>query len=87
MPASWPDDRGIPRAHMAVSAVAADGTSARVGEVTSGTFSPTLRQGIALALLDRSVAQDDTVWVDVRGRLSQMRVTRPPFVADHVREA
>ena len=39
--------RGIPRSHCQVKG--ADGTM--LGEVTSGTFSPTLKQGIALALL------------------------------------
>ena len=53
---------------------------AAVGEVTSGTFSPTLRQGIGLALLDRTVAEGDDVTVDVRGRPSLMRVVKPPFV-------
>jgi aminomethyltransferase len=51
-----------------------------VGEVTSGTFSPTLRTGIGLALLDRSVSIDDVVAVDVRGRPALMTVVRPPFV-------
>jgi aminomethyltransferase len=74
-------DRGIPRPHMAVTGAG----GAAVGEVTSGTFSPTLRYGIGLALLDRSVAEGDTVSVDVRGRPSQMRVTKPPFVPDHTR--
>jgi len=69
-------DRGIPRPHMQVRSGAGD----VVGEVTSGTFSPTLRQGIGLALLDRSVAEGDEVVVDVRGRPSTMRVVRPPFV-------
>ena len=73
-------DRGIPRAHMRVLKDGAD-----VGEVTSGTFSPTRRQGIGLALLDRSVAEGDEVSVDVRGRTSAMRVVKPPFVPSHVR--
>jgi aminomethyltransferase len=51
-----------------------------VGTTTSGTFSPTLRQGIALALLDRSVAEGDEVSVDVRGRAARFRVVKPPFV-------
>ncbi|WP_018635808.1 glycine cleavage system aminomethyltransferase GcvT [Parafrankia elaeagni] len=71
------NDRGIPRPHMRVNG--ADG--AELGEVTSGTFSPTLRQGIGLALLDRSVTAGDTVTVDVRGRSSAMTVVRPPFVS------
>ena len=78
-------DRGIPRPHMEVLATGTDGATRTVGEVTSGTFSPTLRQGIGLALLDRSVADGDTVSVDVRGRPSAMRVQRPPFVPDHTR--
>ena len=68
-------DRGIPRAHMKV--VLAGGA---VGEVTSGTFSPTLRKGIALALLDPSVEEGAEVEVDVRGRPSRFRVRKPPFV-------
>jgi aminomethyltransferase len=72
-------DRGIPRPHMVVRRPAGDDVE-QVGEVTSGTFSPTLRQGIGLALLDRSVAEGDVVSVDVRGRPSSMRVVRPPFV-------
>ncbi len=74
--------RGIPRAHCAVRS----GDGATVGEVTSGTFSPTRKQGIALALLDRSVALGDTVVVDVRGRDVAAEVVRPPFVHVGVRE-
>jgi aminomethyltransferase len=68
-------DRGIPRPHMRVTK---DGVA--VGEVTSGTFSPTRKLGIGLALLSPDVADGDEVEVDVRGRPSRMRVRRPPFV-------
>lgn len=51
-----------------------------VGEVTSGSFSPTLQVGIGLALLDDPVAPGDEVVVDVRGRDVAARVVRPPFV-------
>jgi glycine cleavage system T protein (aminomethyltransferase) len=69
-------DRLIPRHGMAVL----DGDRP-VGEVTSGTFSPTLRQGIALAYVLPDVAAKDTeLQVDVRGRRGQVKVTRPPFV-------
>ncbi len=71
-------DRGIPRPHMQVRSGAGD--QRVLGEVTSGTFSPTLRRGIGLALLDRAVAAGDEVVVDVRGRPSTMLVVRPPFV-------
>ncbi|HLM04773.1 MAG TPA: glycine cleavage system aminomethyltransferase GcvT [Blastococcus sp.] len=75
--------RGIPRPGMAV--LGADG--ARVGEVTSGTFSPTLRTGIGLALIDTSagVGEGDALAVDVRGRQEPVEVVRPPFVESHVR--
>jgi len=75
--------RGIPRAGCAVRA--AGGTV--IGEVTSGTFSPTRRQGIALALLDRGVAAGDQVVVDVRGREVAAEVAKPPFVEVGVRES
>ncbi len=74
--------RGIPRAHCSV---AKDGTV--VGEVTSGTFSPTLKQGIALALLAPDVADGDTVEIDVRGRGVEATVVKPPFVQVQVRES
>ena len=76
-------DRGIPRAHMTV--LSASGET--VGEVTSGTFSPTLKQGIGLALIDTAAGIDagDEVVVDVRGRRSAARVVKPPFVESHVR--
>lgn len=71
-------DRGIPRSHMAVHLGSLEGPI--VGEITSGTFSPTLRQGIALALMEPSVALDAEVVVDVRGRPAAFTVVRPPFV-------
>jgi aminomethyltransferase len=69
--------RGVPRPELTVRS-APDGPE--VGVTTSGTFSPTLKQGIALALLDRSVAVGDEVVVDVRGRALPCRVVAPPFV-------
>jgi aminomethyltransferase len=73
--------RGIPRPHMPVS-ISAD---LRVGELTSGTFSPTLRKGIGLALVARDVADGAEVLVDVRGRAEVFEVVKPPFVESHVR--
>jgi aminomethyltransferase len=74
--------RGVPRAHMAVKR-----GDEVVGETTSGTFSPTLKTGIALALLDTSAGLDegDVVSVDVRGRALECEVVTPPFVASRVR--
>jgi glycine cleavage system T protein (aminomethyltransferase) len=55
--------------------------------VTSGTFSPTLKKGIALALLDAAVKEGDQVAVDIRGRQEAFEVVKPPFVTVHVRES
>ena len=46
-----------------------------VGEITSGTFSPTSKVGIALALLDTAagLADGDQVEVDIRGRRTEAR--------------
>jgi aminomethyltransferase len=66
---------GIARPGMSVSL--ADGSPA--GAVTSGTFSPTLGYGIALAVLAGAGA-DDIVTIDVRGKRVAATVVRPPFV-------
>jgi aminomethyltransferase len=74
--------RGIPRGHMHVYA----GEQA-VGETTSGTFSPTKKAGVALALIDTSagLAEGDLVEIDIRGRRAEARIVKPPFVKTSVR--
>ena len=57
-----------------------------LGEVTSGTFSPTLKKGIGLALLSSVVNPEAEVGVDVRGRREIFKLTPPPFVEPSVRE-
>ena len=74
--------RGIPRHGMAV--VDADGQV--IGEVTSGTFSPTLKQGIALALVDVAHDLGAQVGVQVRNRVEPFALVKPPFVTPEVRE-
>jgi aminomethyltransferase len=74
--------RGIPRPEMNV---VSDG--AVVGQVTSGTFSPTLRTGIGLALVDPKVHVGDEVAVDIRGRSEAFAVVKPPFVEPSTKEA
>ena len=74
-------ERAIPRPEMPVLSVEGEA----VGETTSGTFSPTLKQGIGLALLDPSISDGDEVVVDIRGRQARFTVTKPPFVPPHVR--
>lgn len=72
--------RGIPRADMPVMR-----GDQEVGITTSGTFSPTLKVGIALARVAREVSAGDEVDVVVRGRPVTAEVVRPPFVPARVR--
>lgn len=76
-------DRGVPRGHMPVL----DSSGAVIGETTSGTFSPSLKQGIALALIDSAagVENGSAVTIDVRGRQLRAAVVALPFVESHVR--
>jgi aminomethyltransferase len=69
--------RGVLRADMTVL----DGDRT-VGVTTSGTFSPTMKLGIALALIDSDadIAVGQRVAVDVRGRSLECEVVAPPFV-------
>ncbi|CPU03693.1 aminomethyltransferase [Mycobacteroides abscessus] len=69
--------RGVLRPDLTVLS---DGQS--IGVTTSGTFSPTLKTGIALALLDTAAQIPDgaSVVVDVRGREIECEVVKPPFV-------
>ncbi|MGZ8819140.1 MAG: glycine cleavage T C-terminal barrel domain-containing protein, partial [Mycobacterium sp.] len=59
----------------------------QVGVTTSGTFSPTLKVGIALALIDTDadIADGQRVSVDVRGRAVECEVVKPPFVEPKTR--
>ena len=74
-------DRGIPRPHVVVN----DASGSQVGELTSGTFSPSLKTGIGLGLFDRSVEEGHEVVLDIRGRPCAAQVVKPPFVPSHVR--
>ena len=80
--ASSPPAAAIPRPHMGVSLT----HDFMVGEVTSGTFSPTLKKGVGLALVSSQVAPDAEVGVDVRGRREIFQITKPPFVDPSTRE-
>jgi aminomethyltransferase len=69
-------ERGIPRDGYAVFA-----GDREVGIVTSGTMSPSLKVGIALALVEPEAAKADTeLEVAIRNRRMAAKVTRPPFV-------
>jgi aminomethyltransferase len=75
------EDRAVLRGHQHVRLAGADVTApgaAAAGEVTSGTFSPTLSRSIGLARVP--VAATNAVEVDVRGKWLTARVVKPPFV-------
>ena len=71
-------DRGIPRGEMTVYGDEVGGLE--VGVTTSGTFSPSLKTGIALAFLDTSLVEGAQVVIDVRGRPLLCEIVKPPFV-------
>ncbi|MDE2346529.1 MAG: glycine cleavage system aminomethyltransferase GcvT [Gammaproteobacteria bacterium] len=67
------EEPGVMRSHQKVIA-----EGAGEGEITSGTFSPTLQHSIALARVPVNTAGN--VQVDIRGKLCKARVVKPPFV-------
>ncbi len=67
-------DRGVLRSHQKV--VTPQGN----GETTSGSFSPTLNQSIALARVPVGVALGDEVNVEIRDKQLKARVVKPTFV-------
>ena len=67
-------DKGVLRAHQIVKS--ADGE----GEITSGTFSPSLQKSIALAKLPMGTKIGDLVKVVIRDKELNAVVVKPPFV-------
>jgi len=68
------EEKGVLRSHQKVI------TQFGEGEVTSGTFSPTLGHSIAMARVPRSVKIGDTVEVEMRKKLVKVQVTKASFV-------
>jgi aminomethyltransferase len=69
------EDRGVLRSHQKVLV---GGAAASTGEVTSGTFSPTLHRSIALARVPKT--SQPAVQVEIRDKLHPARIVKPPFV-------
>ena len=67
------DKGGVLRSHQHVH------TERGEGEITSGTFSPTLGVSIALARLPAGVAPGSSVQVEIRDKRLAARVVKPPF--------
>jgi len=68
------EEKGVLRSHQKVVTAFGD------GEITSGTFSPTLGHSIAMARVPRSVKIGDTVEVEMRKKLVKVQVIKPSFV-------
>ncbi|MBD2862408.1 glycine cleavage system aminomethyltransferase GcvT [Paenibacillus oceani] len=69
-------DRGIPRSHYPV--YSADGR--QIGEVTTGTQSPTFKRNVGLALIETLHAEIDTeLFVEIRGKKLKAKVVPTPF--------
>lgn len=75
--------RGIPRPGMSVSLT----PDVLLCEITSGTFSPTLRKGVGLALVPAFVNPEAELGVDVRGRREIFQLVALPFVDPSVKES
>lgn len=70
-------DRGIPRGHYELC----DAAGNKLGEVTSGTQSPTLQKGIGLGYVPTEFSKAGTeIFVKVRDRLLKAQVVKTPFV-------
>ncbi|HEY4968980.1 MAG TPA: glycine cleavage system aminomethyltransferase GcvT [Steroidobacteraceae bacterium] len=79
------EERGVLRSHQKVVAAVTARNGAAVdpavpctGEVTSGTFSPTMNRSIALARVPSAAAL--SVQVEIRGKMHAARIVKPPFV-------
>ena len=69
-------DRGVLRSHQKVH------TAHGEGEITSGSFSPTLNQSIALARVPKEVQIGDQIQVAIRDKMLAAKVVKYPFARD-----
>lgn len=72
------EERGVLRSHQKV-VVECDGKQLE-GEITSGSFSPSLQKSIALARVPVEIG--DSCGVEIRGKILKARVVKPVFVRD-----
>ncbi len=63
-----------------------DKSGRKVGEITSGTHSPHLEAPIALGFIDKEVAEEETLWVEIRQSKIQITKTKLPFVQSHAKK-
>lgn len=70
-------DRGIPRQDYQIN----DSEGNKIGRVTSGTSSPSLKQGIGMGYVSKELAKVDTeIFIEVRGKQLKAQIVKLPFV-------
>lgn len=71
------EDPGVPREGMDLCLANGEG----VGKVLSGSSSPTLKKGIATALIEtQALPPNGEIFVDIRGKMKKAKIQRPPFI-------
>lgn len=74
---------GVPRENYAVYSENGN----KIGETTSGTYSPSLKMGIALALLEKTeIRKEATVFIEIRGEKKKAVIHAEPFITGSVRK-
>lgn len=73
-------DPGIPRSHYPVAA-----QGKKIGTVTSGAFSPTLKKGIGFALVESALLKGNNIQIEVRGKNCGAEIVKKPFVKGSVK--
>lgn len=69
-------DKGIPRQHYPI----VDAAGNTIGEVTSGTMSPSLKLGIGMGYVKKEFSKTDTeIFIQVRGKNLKAKVVKLPF--------
>lgn len=70
-------ERGIPRHDYEI----VDTEGNKIGRVTSGTQSPTLKKSIGLGYVDKAFAKEGTeIYISIRNQSVKAVVKKPPFV-------
>ncbi len=70
-------DRGIPRQHYAIK----DANGNTIGEVTSGTQSPTLNKAIGMGYVQTAYSKADTeIYIEIREKAIKAKVVKVPFL-------
>lgn len=71
------EEKGIPRKDYEI----VDNSGNIIGQVTSGTMSPVLKQGIGMGYINADyLKNNDTIFIRIRNRDLKAKIVRPPFI-------